>query len=144
MDYTQEELERAHQIVDAARAKERAAEAADARQLIGRYFKSKNRYGNDGWWWLYVVPTKVSEWGNLTGLQFQRKKDDDHDGIEIEPDASLITLQHRGVSSDGWIEIQKSESDAAFAAVLSAAMEMGRAVGAVDPVGEKVTGRPRA
>lgn len=50
---------------------EELKDMARKRELIGRYFKTRNSYGGDCvGWWMYLTPTHFDD-GSLRGLSFQ-------------------------------------------------------------------------
>lgn len=130
MSYSKSEIDRAHEIINSERKDEREKDLKKSRSLLGRCFRATNSYGSDGSWLLYAIATSVSEWGHVSGLAFQHKKDKTHDSVEIDAAYSMICVQQ---GEPSWKEITRHDFDLAFSSVLSAALALQQSVGAVDP-----------
>lgn len=99
-------LAQAWDVINAQREAQAAKQAEVARKLIGRFFKYRNRSAPGIGWWLYAMPTELTDYGAPTGLTFERRS---YDGaIDVRLKGDLITLRY-GLEDSGWEEITATE-----------------------------------
>ena len=96
-------LETARRVIEADRQQQQNVKNAELRAYVGRFFKYRNSYGGGEDWWMYGAPRKVSDYGHVTGLTFQRTA---HNIIEIESNGAVGV---GGSFGGSWIEITPRE-----------------------------------